>query len=63
MNEEARLNYVAGLEDKLKLVHDIVYEHCEDYGGEVCRDGGCLGDPDWESCVTRQVLDVLGVEE
>ena len=50
--------------NKIEAAKTILYDFCDYYGTETCREGICDVDPSgWEGCLTRQVLEILEIEE
>ena len=46
--------------EKLEAVKPILYDVCDYYGTETCREGVCDCDPKgWEGCLTRKILEIL----
>jgi len=48
------------LADKHHAVRTILYDFCDYYGTETCKESVCDIDPNgWEGCLTRQILEIL----
>jgi len=63
LESDAILTEAVDISDKLEAVKNLLVDVCEDYGTENCREGVCDCDPNgWEGCLTRKILEILGVE-
>ena len=52
------------LADKHHAVRTILYDFCDYYGTETCKESVCEIDPNgWEGCLARQILEILEAEE
>jgi len=46
--------------DKLEAIKTILFDVCDYYGTETCKEGVCDCDPNgWEGCLTRKILDLI----
>ena len=51
------------LADKHHAVRTILYDFCDYYGTETCKESVCEIDPNgWEGCLARQILEILEAE-